>query len=137
MLMLVFSTSSLCSVKSPQANNLVILYLNIRSIRNKFDEFLVFLERAPRKPDLIALSETWLKSSDCLNLYKIPGYHPIITHNRDSKLGGGVAIYVKKDFEYDKVENHASMEILKLRTKGITFVVFNRPPNTVGMLTTV
>ena len=67
--------------------------------------------------DLIALSETWLKSSDCLNLYKIPGYHPIITHNRDNKLGGGVAIYVKEDFEYDTVENHASMEILKLRTE--------------------
>ena len=47
----------------------------------------------------------------------------------DSKLGGGVAIYVKKDFEYDNVESHASMEILKLRTKGITFVVFYRPLN--------
>ena len=54
--MLVFSTSSLCSDKTPQANNLVIFYLNIRSIRYKFG--------TPRKPDFIALSETWLKSSE-------------------------------------------------------------------------
>ena len=57
------------------------------------------------------------------------GYHSIITHKLDSKLGGGVAIYVKNDFEYDEVENHASLKVLKLRTKGMTFVVFYRPPN--------
>ena len=43
--------------------------------------------------DVFAVTETWLNdrvSSDCL---QIPGYNPIIRHDRNQRMGGGVAFF--------------------------------------------
>ena len=67
---------------------------NARSIRNKFLEFrsLVALE----KPDLVAITESWMKTSsrDFEGEFAIPGYQAF-HKDRTDREGGGVLLYVR------------------------------------------
>ena len=53
----------------------------------------------PFQLDLIASSETWITPQDDITSLKIVGYN-IITDNRTFSIGGGVALYLKSNFEY-------------------------------------
>lgn len=47
--------------KKQNKNNLVIMLLNIRSIKNKLNELEIFLEELNKKPSIIIITESWLK----------------------------------------------------------------------------
>ena len=54
-------------------DKLSFLHLNIRSIRNKFDTLINYLNSLDHKFSIIALTETWINNNDGDN-FEIPGY---------------------------------------------------------------
>ena len=70
----------------------IFLSLNIQSLGFHYAELVVFLETLEKKPDVIALTETWLKDSDQLEDYDLPGYQTIVSKSRNNarRRSGGV-----------------------------------------------
>ena len=79
-------------------NRIKLPRLNVQSIRNRSHLIqvreLVFNE----KPDILALSETWLNSSTTNTEIEIQEYE-IYRLDRKHKKSGGVCIYVRNDFK--------------------------------------
>jgi hypothetical protein len=69
-----------------------LLYCNIRSMRQNFNNFLVEFSQLQKSVTLIVLSEVWI-NSDELNLYKIPDYKMFAQCNNTYRAGG-VICYV-------------------------------------------
>ena len=89
----------LSKVKSPKSNELNVLSLNIRSIRNNITQITDNINDY-EKFDIICLNETNCNPDSLphgINDLAINGYHmPIIQNpSRHSNRGGGLAIYVK------------------------------------------
>ena len=68
-----------------------ILFLNIRSLRNHHDQLCCLIKKFKTKPIAMGLCESWLTDNDPIDSYKIDGYLPLITENRETKKGGGLA----------------------------------------------
>ena len=73
---------------------LKVYYTNCRSVRNKMD--LLKGISCVEKPDIIALTETWLNSAgrDFKTEFEIEGYN-VFNKDREGRNGGGVAIFVR------------------------------------------
>lgn len=69
-----------------------ILYTNLGSLPAKFDELLVRVESI--KPDIILITETWLKDNIPDNLVTITGFD-LFRSDRPDRKGGGVCVFVK------------------------------------------
>ena len=54
-------------------DELSLLHMNIRSIKNKFDELSDYLTSLKYHFSIIGLTETWL-SENCTNMYNIRNY---------------------------------------------------------------
>ena len=76
------------------SNNLSILHLNARSLVNKIDNVINFLDELSFEFTVLAITETWA-NSDSDSRLSIPGYR-LCNKNRTSKRGGGVAAYIKE-----------------------------------------
>ena len=73
-----------------------IFTTNARSIRNKFAEFQITVNIV--NPDIIIITETWIRSSDDLTYFNIFGYDA--RHNlRDGRTGGGISIWCRSSFK--------------------------------------
>ena len=72
------------------SDDLSLLHINIRSIRNKFDELSDYLASLKNDFSIIGLTETWL-TENCANMYNISNYN-LLTANRRNKSGGGVGM---------------------------------------------
>lgn len=74
-----------------------IFLLNIRSLRHKLPELLLYLHELEKKYslefDVIALTETWVRGDESF-AFLIEGY-TLMLHERSCGRGGGVALYVK------------------------------------------
>ncbi len=98
-----------------QLNELKIIHLNVRSIRDKLDILQAELEQY----DIICLTETWLhakiKTSDII----IPGFHPPFRKDRTTR-GGGVAVYVKNNLCAHHMDNLeiAELEAIWIKVTG-------------------
>lgn len=117
----------------PSANfpNVTILYMNIRSLRCNFDELRIFIESFSNKPDIIALTETWLTENDSLPSFSIDGFITPIVKNRSTR-GGGVALYIKNSLSHRSIEVNEGeckgCEIsLRHNEKFKIFVAYNPP----------
>jgi len=117
--------------------NMSLLHVNIRSLRNKFDSFLDYINLLNYPFSIIALTETWLNNNDT-EYYVIPGYK-LITVNRDGRLGGGVCMYVRNNIDF-KLRNDLTMdssiaeclfiEIINSNSKNsLTGVIYRAPNN--------
>jgi exonuclease III len=72
------------------------LSMNIQSLRNKIDDFTVFVQNSKVHFHLIVLSETHLQEQET-DKFNLPGYNAV--HSvRKNKRFGGVSIYVRHDF---------------------------------------
>lgn len=80
-----------------------MVHFNVRSLTNKFDDLIHYLNSLSFSFSLTALTETWLNESHINDEIQIPGYRNIIV-NRKHKKGGGVSLYIKDDFDY-KIRN--------------------------------
>lgn len=73
-----------------------ILHLNVQSIRNKLDELNMFLSVLPVQ--ILCLNEHWLHQSE-INLYVPSNYILIDIFCRNVRNYGGVAIYLRRNFD--------------------------------------
>ncbi len=79
-----------------------VLYMNARSPLPKRDELLAYV--VTEKPDVIAITETWIKPDYLISKFSIPGYE-FFHKSRAHKKGGGVICYIKNTLTAVKVEN--------------------------------
>ena len=78
-----------------QDHGLSIIQFNCRSLPQNFDKVKETLNELKTVFDVIALTETWLNTSN-MNDYTIEGYESY--HSvRENRVGGGVALYIKMD----------------------------------------
>ena len=112
--------------------SLRVLLFNARSLRNKFLEFQALV--ATENPHLVAISETWIKSStrDFEAEFEIEGYQ-LFCKDREGKEGGGVLLYVKKDIQSIECSILSTHELLGVdldmgATKYRVLVIY-RPPS--------
>ena len=75
-------------------NYLSIMHINIRSLQKNFDTLKSFLNCLPKPPDVLAVTETWLKETT-KHLYSLDGYdsHLLLcisgsVAHRNSKITG-------------------------------------------------
>ena len=117
---------------------LLFLHLNIRSIRNKFDALVNYLNSLDHNFSIIALTEIWLNDNDIDN-FEIPSYKSTKLF-RQNKIGGGICIFTREDLKVklreDLVpENITSemeaifIEIINDKSKNIIVGAIYRPPN--------
>lgn len=71
---------------------LKIVHVNIRSLLANFVAFKDFVYA--HNYDIICLSETWLSDAVSDNTVMLNNYN-LFRHDRQNKVGGGVAIYAK------------------------------------------
>lgn len=81
---------------SLKSNRFNILYLNIRSLRNKIYELESLINSNKFQIHAIVLTETWLEDGEA-KFFNFPNFKSF--HLTRSKRGGGVAIFVKVDHE--------------------------------------
>ena len=88
------------------------LRLNVRCLNYHLHEFKVLLASFDQKPDVIALTETWMTVDDDTSDYKLEGYQPIEANPRKEakRRSGGVAFYIRNDFHYTPVEFVSNIE---------------------------
>ena len=79
-------------------NRLKLFHLNVQSVKNRNHLVQVRELVVNEKPDILALSETWLNSSITNTEVNIQGYN-IYRLDRKHKKGGGICIYVRNDFK--------------------------------------
>ena len=115
-----------------------ISQINTRSIKRNFDSFRSYLANFKLPPQVLTLSETWLKKGEEV-YYNLPNYN-FVSLPRENKQGGGVGIYIYYDLPY--VIRHDLMNIMKgeceyivielILTNNVPILITSlyRPPNT-------
>ncbi|XP_045210645.2 uncharacterized protein LOC123562055 [Mercenaria mercenaria] len=100
-------------------SGLSIMHLNIQSLKPKLD--ILAVESLPY--DIMVLTETWL-SHDVINEdVLIPGFSQPVRCDRDDRLGGGVAIYVRQNIN---VTHRQDLSVNGLEAVWIELHVNNR-----------
>lgn len=107
---------------------------NVQSLWSKFDELVVFASSI--KPDVIALTESWLSSTIDDSQIAIPGYsHPFRHDREEGRRGGGTCCYVRMEIPCVLVPTLSRcpsfMEIvwLEFPSAKIILAIFYIPPN--------
>ncbi len=84
------------------------MHLNIQSITNKLD----ILEIESQPYDVLVFTETWLSQTTSNEDILIPNFNPPFRCDRQNRIGGGVAMYVR-DSLYAKQRNDLSINGLE------------------------
>ena len=100
-------------MKQKYPTNIVLGYLNINSIRNKFENLQTLIDG---KVDILAIAETKLDASFTSNQFTMEGYKKPLRLDC-SGSSGGLLVYVKSDLLVRQLSNHTLDE-------GIEFIVF-------------
>ena len=87
-----------------KSNGIKLVHLNARSLKNR--EHLAQIKELvnDENVEVLAVSESWLKSFTTNAEVEIPGYK-IYRLDRKHKKGGGVYIYVRKEFKVTMLKN--------------------------------
>lgn len=81
-----------------------ILYINIRSLRNKLDDINDIIKQSQKVIHLIILTETWIYSNE-KQFFNINKYNAV--HDCRNRRGGGTSIFIREEFEF--IENDATI----------------------------
>ena len=92
-------------ISTPKSNFPSILLLNARSIFNKFDELSCLV--ASIRPQIIAISESWLHSAIISDLLQMNGC-TFYRMDRHERIGGGVCLWVSNCFPSSIVPSYVS-----------------------------
>uniref|UniRef100_A0A8K9X1H2 Reverse transcriptase domain-containing protein n=1 Tax=Oncorhynchus mykiss TaxID=8022 RepID=A0A8K9X1H2_ONCMY len=114
-------------------NSLGFMHVNIRSLLPKFVLFTALAHSA--NPDVLAVSESWLRKTTKNSDILIPNYN-IFRQDRTAK-GGGVAIYCKDSLQSSvllsrSVPKQFELLLLKIhlsKNKSLTIAACYRPPS--------
>ena len=130
--MLCLSTLALKSIATsstdPLANNYInIIHINIRSLQKNFDLLKSMLNCLPKQPDIIAITETWLRDST-KHMYTMDGYTAfhLVRTNREH---GGISVFVKDEIhanildQYYFVNEHIELHSLKITVNAQEYVI--------------
>ena len=99
-----------------------ILHINIRSFQKNFDNLISFIKCFPKPPDIIAVTETWLKEST-QHLYQLDGY---VSHHiyRTTREHGGVTFFINNDYHAELIQDFTfvndDLEICTIKLKSTT-----------------
>ena len=97
-----------------------VLHINIRSLHKNFDNLISFVKCLPKPPDIIAISETWLKEST-QHLYQLDGYeaHHIYRTTREH---GGISFFINSDYHAEFIQQYSfvndDIEICTIKLKS-------------------
>nr|CAI5817049.1 unnamed protein product [Callosobruchus analis] len=111
--------------------NLTLLNLNIRSLFPSLTTLSAYLTK--NEIDIVMLCETWLDASINSDLLNISSYN-IIRADRDGR-GGGVAVYIKRNYSYKTILSKVSPCLeqlwisIKINKRTYSFAVVYRPPS--------
>ena len=129
---------STCAEFIPQNNVfLSVLSVNSRSLRKNFFSLSQLLYSIPTRPNIIAITETWLQDGDEMYL-AIPNYN-FVSSPRPVGRGGGVGIYLEDNLDFSEVSyvkqlfnTHESISVEISRINGTNIIVtcLYRPPDT-------
>ena len=121
--------------KNKLNKSLAMLYINIRSLNKNFDKLYEMLVNMESKPDIIALSETWI-TNNRPDEYDIPGFE--FLHTKSPTNNGGVAFFISQQYNA-QVTNEYNLNTddcedlwinVDMKTKGSVVVgVIYRHPN--------
>ena len=75
-------------------NEFIVFHQNIRSFSRNGEEFLLYLNSLDVSVGVIVLSETWFTNETTQEIEGYNSFH--ITRN--NRIGGGVSVYVRNDF---------------------------------------
>lgn len=112
-------------------NGLNIFCFNIRSLRNKFDEFTNFIESQQFLIHVIVLNEIWIYSNENIS-FQLENYNSYFC-NRDLNRGGGIAIYIHKSIDSNclyssSINNDYDFLLVELINYNIKILgVYNQP----------
>mgnify|MGYP003709007651 CR=1 FL=1 len=93
------------SIRTSNANRLIIGQLNINSLRYKFDALKTIISG---KMDILVITETKLDDTFPTNQFLIDGFSLPYRFNRDRRgdKGGGVFSYVREDIPCRELKSH-------------------------------
>ena len=94
-----------CNTKS----NIRIAHLNIRSLKSREHFTLLKDSVVSNSFDIFMISETWLDSSVNNESIHIPGYTLYRQDRGPHKPGGGLCVYIKKNYKVSSLENVSSV----------------------------
>lgn len=113
-------------------DKLRIVYLNIRSLRNKLQELQLTLNEMKEKPHIIVIGETWLKKEE-ENFFQIDEYEAVF-NSRENTRGGGLVMYINKNIKYETILNtefeKSHVIVAKLMDYEIKICGYYRSPAT-------
>ena len=97
-----------------QGKKIDVLNANIRSLDAHFDvgELQAFLINNNLEPCLMALTETWLGQESNDAVFKIEGYHKLVTCNRSWGDRGGVSLYIRNGLQFRVIKKDTEREWL-------------------------
>ena len=120
-------------------NSVFLMGLNIQSLHSKFNKLTELFDSLGAKfkpPDILALQETFL--SNDIPPPHLNGYHPLVSSNRMYSKGGGVGLYINKNYSFSKNEKlslflERTFEALACDIytgcRRFTIISIYRPPN--------
>lgn len=107
--------------------------LNAQSVRNKTANIMDYI--VERKVDLLAITETWLKSNDdAVKAECLPSTYKISDYPRLNRSGGGLALIHRDDISVQEKEagEKESFEFaewkLATKTSKVSLILVYRPP---------
>lgn len=87
-------------------------------------------------PDIIALTETWMKTSGKFKTFNFKGYAHYSTSRTDGRKGGGVSLHIKSNLNTELINTFSAefievvhVQIILTPTKTVQLVAIYRPPN--------
>ena len=142
------NTETDCSyISTKQTNNflriydgLLIMQINYRSLNKTFDKLDNLIDSLDKKPNIISIAETWLKTDTPLGPFSITGC-TISNSPRtlNKSRGGGIALYVDTNLDAVlmkkfTVENNyfecIGISIKSSRNRVTNVISLYRPPDT-------
>ena len=125
------SLDGLKSLRIHNHSNIILSYLNINSIRNKFDDLELMVNE---NLDILCIAETKIDQSFPTTQFLLPGYRKPYRLDISDKEGG-LLIYIKAHLPSKLLSNHISPKDiqavpfeLNLRKEKWMFVCIYRPP---------
>ena len=117
--------------KISHSSNITLSYLNINSIRKKFDDLKLIINE---NVDILCITETKIDEYFPTAQFLLPGYHKPYRLDISDKQGG-LLVYIKANLPSRLLSNHISPKNiqvilfeLNLRKEKWIFVCIYRPP---------
>ena len=113
-----------------------LFHVNARSLQKNYDNFRNLLDTLDFNFSILAISETWFNGNTNVNMYNVKDYS-FVHMCRPDKVGGGVGLYVKNEFQYVLrndlsciTSNHEMIFVeITVSNKTIIAACIYRPPN--------